>query len=81
MCYFERCELIGECVGRGCGCGSRDKSRKKPVGTFDAYDRTEERSTSPTNLTPTSKVKAFGEKSHADTLPNKMESPIERIGK
>ena len=51
----------------------KDKSRKKPVSTFDAYDRTEERSTSPTNSTPTSKVKAFGENSHADTLPDKME--------
>ena len=51
--------------------GSKDKSKKKPVGTFDAYDRTEEKST-PMNLTPTSKVKAFGENSHADTLPKKM---------
>ena len=35
----------------------KEQVEKETGGTFDAYDRTEERSTSPTNLSPTSKVK------------------------
>ena len=58
---------------------SRAKWRKKWVGTFNAYDWMEETSTSPTNSSPTSKVEAFEENSHADTHPNKMESPKGRI--
>ena len=51
----------------------KSQIEKKPAETFDAYDRMEERSTSPTNSSPTSKVKAYGENSRADTHPNKME--------
>ena len=47
-------------------------SRKRNRSAF-AYDPTEERSTSPRKSSPTSKMKAFEESSHADTLPNKME--------
>ena len=60
---------------------SRAESKKKPINTIDAYDRMEERSTSPTNSSPTSKVKAFRENYCATTQPNKMDLPKGRIGK